>query len=78
MLLGKTSFLTLTTVVAILAASSHYAPKRAADQLMARFDIADANNDGRITQAEAQKSMPRIVKHFDHMDKAPSDFPVRS
>jgi hypothetical protein len=70
MLLGKTSFLTLTTVIAILAAASHHAPARSADQLLTRFDVADANHDGKLTLAEAQKSMPRIARHFNHMDKA--------
>ena len=68
--LSKTSFLTLTTVVAIVAAASQRSPERSLDQLMTRFHVAEANHDGRLTLAEALKSMPRVAKHFDHIDKA--------
>lgn len=41
---------------------------QAAEQLEARFKQADANQDGKLTQAEAQQGMPRIAKNFSKID----------
>lgn len=33
-----------------------------------RFKSADANNDGKLTREEAQKSMPMVARRFDQID----------
>jgi len=33
-----------------------------------RFKLADADGDGTISRAEAEKAMPRLVRHFDRFD----------
>lgn len=33
-----------------------------------RFKEADVNGDGRLSREEAQKGMPRLVRHFDRID----------
>ncbi|MBI2295683.1 MAG: hypothetical protein HYU76_06555 [Betaproteobacteria bacterium] len=33
-----------------------------------RFQRADANGDGRLTRAEAQKGMPGLARHFGEVD----------
>lgn len=43
---------------------------RMAGKLAERFNTADADHDGKLTLAEAQKGMPRVAKHFDEIDSA--------
>lgn len=43
---------------------------KAAEQLEARFKQADTDQDGKLTQAEAEKGMPRIAKNFSKIDAA--------
>ena len=33
-----------------------------------RFKAADADGDGALSRAEAEKGMPRLSKHFDAID----------
>jgi hypothetical protein len=33
-----------------------------------RFKKADANGDGALSRAEAEKGMPRLARHFDELD----------
>ena len=33
-----------------------------------RFAAADADHDGALTKAEAEKGMPFVAKHFDQID----------
>jgi hypothetical protein len=42
------------------------APARGAG--MERLKAADANGDGLISRAEAEKSLPRVAKNFDQID----------
>ncbi|HBO2804224.1 EF-hand domain-containing protein [Pseudomonas aeruginosa] len=44
--------------------------EQVAQQLEARFKQADASQDGKPTEAEAQKGMPRIAKNFSKIDAA--------
>ena len=37
-------------------------------QFEQRFKRADADGNGAISRAEAQKSMPRLARHFDRID----------
>ena len=41
---------------------------KAAEQLEARFKQADTDQDGKLTQAEAERGMPRIAKNFSKID----------
>lgn len=43
---------------------------RMAGKLAERFNSADADHDGKLTLAEAQKGMPRVAKHFADIDTA--------
>ncbi|MFT3763796.1 MAG: EF-hand domain-containing protein [Pseudoxanthomonas sp.] len=36
--------------------------------LQARWKAADSNNDGYIDRSEANASLPRVAKAFDHLD----------
>jgi hypothetical protein len=37
-------------------------------QFEERFKKADANGDGTLSRAEAEKGMPRLARHFDELD----------
>ncbi|HHG5115091.1 EF-hand domain-containing protein [Pseudomonas aeruginosa] len=70
-----TSLLALPSLA--LPASAMAAPQlgganreQAAQQLEARFKQADANQDGKLTEAEARQGMPRIAKNFSKIDAA--------
>lgn len=43
---------------------------QAAETLKARFQVADANGDGRLTKAEAEGQMPLVHRHFEQIDSA--------
>ena len=38
------------------------------DRAKERFTAADADHDGMLTKAEAEKGMPFVAKHFDEID----------
>ena len=38
------------------------------DHAKERFAAADADHDGALTKAEAEKGMPFVAKHFDKID----------
>ena len=38
------------------------------DHAKERFAAADADHDGMLTKAEAEKAMPFVAKHFDQID----------
>lgn len=38
------------------------------DHAKERFAAADADHDGALTKAEAEKGMPYVAKHFDEID----------
>ncbi|HUG25545.1 hypothetical protein [Piscinibacter sp.] len=40
----------------------------------ARFAEADADQDGKLTRAEAEAKMPRLAEGFDEIDTAKSGF----
>jgi Ca2+-binding EF-hand superfamily protein len=42
--------------------------KNILDHAKDRFAKADADHDGTLTRAEAQKVMPFVAKHFDAID----------
>jgi Ca2+-binding EF-hand superfamily protein len=42
--------------------------QQAMAMLNQRFDAADANHDGKLTQEEAKAGMPRVAEHFDEID----------
>ncbi|CAM3843151.1 EF-hand domain-containing protein [Polynucleobacter arcticus] len=37
-------------------------------EIVEKFKVADKNQDGKLTLAEAQAGMPRIAKHFSYID----------
>jgi len=43
-------------------------PQKIAQALEQRFNAADKNQDGLLTQAEADAGMPRLAKAFDRID----------
>ncbi|MGH8618585.1 MAG: hypothetical protein ACREUW_12915 [Burkholderiales bacterium] len=47
-------------------------PEKCRAEIKARLDEhykkADANGDGALSRAEAEKGMPRLAKHFDDLD----------
>jgi hypothetical protein len=47
-------------------------PEKCRAERMARFEqrfkLADADGNGMISRAEAEKAMPRLVRHFDRID----------
>ncbi|HHH9432164.1 TPA: EF-hand domain-containing protein [Pseudomonas aeruginosa] len=53
-----------------LAAPQFGGADRAKAALEARFKQADTDQDGKLTQAEAERGMPRIAKNFSKIDAA--------
>ncbi|WP_254775194.1 EF-hand domain-containing protein [Pseudoxanthomonas sp. GM95] len=45
-------------------------PEQAAAQVAEKFKQADADQDGKLTEAEAKQGMPRIAKNFSKIDLA--------
>ena len=45
-------------------------PKTFQDHIKIRFTAADADHDGMLTKAEAEKGMASVAKHFDEIDTA--------
>ena len=37
-------------------------------EIIAKFNAADKNHDGKLTLAEAQAGMPRVAEHFSYID----------
>ena len=37
-------------------------------EIIAKFNAADKNHDGKLTLAEAQAGMPRVAAHFSYID----------
>ena len=37
-------------------------------EIVEKFKVADKNQDGKLTLAEAQAGMPRIAEHFSYID----------
>ena len=37
-------------------------------EIVARFNAADKNHDGKLTLAEAKAGMPRVAEHFSYID----------
>ena len=46
--------------------------EKARTELQKRFEVADANKDGKLTREEAQAKMPRIYQNFDAIDTSHS------
>jgi Ca2+-binding EF-hand superfamily protein len=46
----------------------HGDPEALKQRFAERFKQADADGDGALSKAEAEKSMPRIAQHFDEID----------
>ncbi len=67
--LVMTALLVLPTL-ALAAPQSGGRAQQAAQQLEARFNQADADHDGKLTQAEAERGMPRLAKNFSKIDQA--------
>ncbi|WP_374352557.1 EF-hand domain-containing protein [Chitinimonas sp.] len=40
-----------------------------AARLQARFNAADTNHDGKLSEEEARTGMPRVAKHFTEIDQ---------
>ena len=59
--------LSITTLLA-LAAGPASAQGKVMQQIEARFDAADKDNDGKLTKAEAKAGMPRIAQNFEKID----------
>jgi hypothetical protein len=70
----KIAFTALTVAAMMLSMASHADQSRAErarelkDKLIERFNAADADQDGKLTLAEAQSGMPRVAKSFDVID----------
>lgn len=43
-------------------------------ELKAKFEKADADHDGKLTEAEAKAGMPKVAEHFKVIDKAGTGF----
>lgn len=55
-------------LAALLVPSALHAQSSTAAQAEARFKTADADQDGKLTKAEAKAGMPRIHTNFDRID----------
>jgi hypothetical protein len=64
----KPLLITLCLLAAGVALADDAGAGRMAGELAERFNAADTDHDGKLTQAEAQKGMPRVAKHFDEID----------
>ena len=54
--------------VLLLALTGAPAVAMSPDEIKARFAVADADRDGKLTLAEAKKGMPRIAANFGKID----------
>ncbi|MDX1610522.1 MAG: EF-hand domain-containing protein [Halofilum sp. (in: g-proteobacteria)] len=54
--------------VAILAASTGFAGGQR-DEVRDRFEVLDADGDGRVTPAEARRTNAGLATHFDKFDR---------
>lgn len=60
--------LLLPAAVAVAQADEADHLKKLMEHAQDRFAAADADHDGMLTRAEAQKGMPFVAKHFDAID----------
>ncbi len=48
--------------------AGHHNPEASKARFSERFKKADTDGDGALSKAEAEKSIPRLAKHFDEID----------
>lgn len=56
------------TPLVVFAMPDNSRAQQAAAKLSQRFDLADADHDGKLTRSEADAGMPRVAEHFDEID----------
>lgn len=62
------SLLTVPAIAFAAPQADNARAQQAAQQLEARFQQADTDQDGKLTKAEAEKGMPRLAKNFAKID----------
>lgn len=66
----KKTVLTVCVVSTLSTASAAFAQTPMEQKIAARFAVADADHDGKLTLSEAKAGMPMVARHFDEIDTA--------
>ena len=66
----RTLFVALVSLLLGGISFSHAQSQKSAEdkEIIAKFNAADKNHDGKLTLVEAQAGMPRVAAHFSYID----------